>query len=797
VLHEADGADAPFARQLRSLRERAGLTQEELATRAGLTAHAVSALERGTRTRPYPHTVRALAAALELGEEEQASLVASLPSRRGAAEPDPPLSVSLPAPTERWPTSPAPTPPTGVVVPPTALHGRDGDLAALTSLVRSGHARLLTLTGMGGVGKTRLAVALATRLAGDFPDGVVQVALASVADPAVVLDTLGRALRLPEAEGPDAVERVAAHIADRRLLVLLDNLEHLVDAAADLGRLVALCPGLTVLTSSRAPLRVRGEHEYPVGPLGLPSADTVSVAELAASPSGALVLDQVRAVDPGLELTPDHVQALATLCTRLAGIPLALELATARLRLLTPRALLERLDSVLTSAAGARDLPQRQRTMRATLDWSHGLLSPDQQLLFTLLSVFRGGATLDAVEQVAEASTSLSAADVVEHLEALVEQSMVVTATGPDGRRRYTMLEPVAQYAQSLLDDGLAERAFRAHAEVYRELARHAESGYEGADQVSWLARTEAEEPNLLVAVERALAGGYPDVAGRIVWKLWLYWWLRGQVRRGREQAERCLPAPLSPAVLARVNLSAATMAYAGGDLVASARYWDEALRLGEELGDLEVLCKALSGTGLAALGVGDLDAAADRFRRSLPVCRQAGEAGIWMSSLTHVWLGTVILLRGDPVEAEHEIRQGLEIARSRGDRLSTYVALYNLSQAALSASDHRAARAFLEEGIVLSEQTLDLANLAYFLDTLAVVEAADGRLDRVPVLLGAARGFRDTVGGIYAYYVPDESLRADAERRARDALGSDVYDETFERARGLDLPGAVHHALR
>ncbi|GAA1434538.1 hypothetical protein GCM10009616_29200 [Microlunatus lacustris] len=806
MLQEADGLEGPFAGRLRALRERAGLTQEELATRAGLTAHAVSALERGTRTRPYPHTVRALAAALALGTAEQAALVASLPPRRTTPAPRPPAPAA-PAPgaaapepvgpvaAEIRPTSAAPTPP-GVVVPPTALHGRDGDLAALTSLVRSGRVRLLTLTGMGGVGKTRLAVALTTQLADDFPDGVVQVALASVDSPTAALETLGRAVGLSGADGPDAVELVAAHLDGRRMLVLLDNLEHLVDVAADLGRLVGLCPALTVLVSSRAPLRVRGEHEYPVGPLALPPADAATVAELAASPAGALVLDQVRAVAPALELTADRVRALATLCARLSGIPLALELATARLRLLTPGALLERLDSVLDSSAAARDLPERQRTMRATLDWSHGLLTPDQQQLFTLLSVFRGGATLDAVEQVVTASTALSAPDVVEQLEVLVEQSMVVVSTGSDGRRRYAMLEPVAQYARTLIDDALAGRAFRAHAAVFRELARRAADGYEGADQVLWLARTEAEEPNLLVAVERSLAGGHPDTAGEIVWKLWLYWWLRGQFRRGREQAERCLPAPLSPPVLARVHLSAATMSYAGGDMPSSATYWDEALQLAEQLHDPEVLCKSLSGTGLAALAAGRLDDAADRFRRSLPVCMEAGEAGIWMSSLTHIWLGTVVLLQGDPDGADAEVRQGLEIARSRGDRLSTYVALYNQSQAALAAEDHQRARGFVEEGIELSEQTLDLANLAYFLDTLAVVEAADARLERVPVLLGAAEAFRETVGGVYAYYVPDESLRAAAESQARAALTPDAYDEGFGRGRALDLTAAVRFAL-
>ena len=785
MLREAEEGAAPFAVILRRLRERAGLTQEELAERAGLTAHAVSALERGTRTRPYPHTVRSLADALGLTEAEQTRLVTSVPSRRAASRHRDADEATTPAAL------------TGLVVPPTPLHGRDGDLTALTDLVRSDHVRLVTLTGMGGVGKTRLAVALAAALSSDFPDGVVQLGLASVTSPGTVLDQIGRALGLTGADGPDAVDLVAAHVGRRRMLLLLDNFEQLLDAAADVGRLVASCPRLTVLVSSRAPLRVRGEHEYPVGPLALPPQSTTTTEELASSPSGALVLERARAVAPRLELTAESIAALASLCHRLAGIPLALELAAARLRLLGASALLERLDSVLDSAPSARDLPPRQRTMRATLDWSHSLLSPDQQRLFGVLSVFRGGATLGALEHVVAAGTDLPGSQVVHLLEHLVEHSMVVVRTGRDGRHRYTMLEPVAQYARPLLVGEAADRAERAHADYYRGLALAGSSGIEQATQVLWLDRLQTDEPNLLVAVQRSLAGGYPDVGGQIVWNLWLFWWLRGQHTLGRAQAELCLGVPLSPPVLARVNLAAACMSYAGGDVPACTAYWIEALRLGEEQEDAEVICKAVSGTGLAALAAGDVAGAGERFRRALPLCAAAGEAGVWMSSLAHVWLGTVTLLQGDPAGAVAEVEQGLRIARSRGDRLSTYVALYNLSSAAIAGADHHRARRYLEEGIALSEQTSDLANLAYFLDALAVVESVTAAHRRVAVLVGAAQGFREVVGSVYAYYVPDEALREAAEKAAREELGEDAYDDAVDVGRSLDLPGAVAFALQ
>jgi tetratricopeptide (TPR) repeat protein len=360
------------------------------------------------------------------------------------------------------------------------------------------------------------------------------------------------------------------------------------------------------------------------------------------------------------------------------------------------------------------------------------------------------------------------------------------------------MLEPVAQYAQGWLVGDLARAATRAHAAVYVALAERAAAGYERDDQVLWLARTEADEANLMVAVDRTIEQGDPDTGGQIVWFLWLYWWLRGQPTIGRRRAEQCLQAPLAPAVLARAHLTAACMAYAGGDMAACADHWDTALTMGEAQQDAEVVCKALAGTGLATLAVGDLGAAGDRFRRSLPRCADAGPAGIWMSALVHIWLGTVVLLQGDPAGAVSEIERGLQIARSRGDRLSTYVALYNLAQVALAAGDHPQAQAHLEEGIVLSEQTSDLANLAYFLDALAVVESgAGGAAERVAVLIGAAQVLRATVGtAVYAYYVPDVALHAAVEQTARQQLGEQGFDAAVQRGRGLDLAGAVAFAL-
>lgn len=770
------------------------MTQEELAERSGVTTHAISALERGTRTRPYPHTVRSIADALGLSDVERAGLITAVPKRHSSTRAA--LRV-VPEASRARPSSPPSR--FKLAVPATPLFGRDEDLERVCLLARSGPARLITLTGPGGVGKTRLAAAVSEELAADYPDGTVHVGLAALNDAAGVVPCIGRALNLVGSDGPNALSAVSTHLSALRLLLVLDNFEHLLSAATDIDQLVSGCPSITVLVSSRSPLRLRAEQEYPVHPLALPAPGVMTVDELAASASGALVLDRTRAVSPSLEMNSEDVRALQQLCQRVAGLPLALELATARLRLLTPQALLDRLSQMDGSSYGvARDLPERQRTMRATLDWSYALLTPEQQWLFRLLGAFRGGATLAAIEDVTAKASTGPLGDLMGLLETLVEQSLVIVGTDAAGEHRFDMLEPVYQYARSLLIGGEAERAGRAHAEVYQALTHRAAVGFQRADQLLWLARTEADEANIMVAIERSLACGDGATAGRIVWSMWLYWWLRSQSAVGRRYSDACLERNLPNDVLSRVHLVAATLSYAGGDLAAGQQHWAEAFRLGAQDHDADVTCRGLAGTGLAAMGAGDLTAAEHDFRAALGHAAGAGKSGEWLASMVHVFLGTVFLLRGNPAGAVTEIEPGIALARQRGDRLATYVALYNLSQAAIALGHHAAARRHLEEGILMSHETHDSANLTYFLDTLAVVESADQAAQRVAVLLGAAQSLRETAGAtVYGYYIPDESLRLAAERQARAAIGDDAYDDAVDSGRGLDLDATVGFALK
>jgi predicted ATPase/transcriptional regulator with XRE-family HTH domain len=769
----------PFAALLRRLREARGLTQEELAERAGLTVHGISALERGVRKRPYPHTVRSLADALGSSVEERGTLLsAALASSLVAVPAEPP------APGGREPVL------RGLPAPVTPLLGRDDDVAAVAAALRRSSSRLVTLTGTGGVGKTRLALAVAREIAPQYADGVTFVALAPLDDPALVLPAVGRVTGLPTVEDGDADVRVLDQLRDARLLLVLDNLEHLPGAPAIVARLLAECPELVVLATSRAALRLRGEFEYAVQPLSLPPRGARDLADVESSAAGALLLDRARAVSPAFGGGPGGAAAVAAVCERLAGIPLALELAAARARVLDAAGLLERLDDAMTRA-GAADLPPRQRTMRATLDWSHRLLGGQDQLLLRRLSVFTGGCTLEAVEAVAA-----DLDDPLGSLERLVQHSLVVVSGGGAGRR-YGMLEPVLQHARSLLDDAEEWRARTAHAAFYLDFAEQAAPGYQGAEQVGWLDRAERDAANLTAAVEWWLETGDATRAGRMAWALWLFWWLRGHLRRGRRLAEAALRHELPAEVLVRTTLTAASMAFAQGDLEHSGVRWAEAAALAAAVHDLEGQAYAAAGQGLAALGSGHPDRAQPYFVTALELSDRVGPATDWVAALTHVWLGTVRLVSDDPRGAIPHIRRGLMSARRRGDRLATYVALFGLVQAELAEGRPAEARGHLVEGIELSEQTGDLANLAFFVESLAVVEGASGAHERAAVLLGAAGGLRDRVGSeVYGYFLPDPALRAEAEARARAELGNAAVDEGLAAGAGLDVPAVLAVAL-
>jgi predicted ATPase/DNA-binding XRE family transcriptional regulator len=785
----AGGQDSLGSR-LRALREAAGYTQEELAERAGLTAHGVSALERGARTRPYPHTIRALGEALGASEQELAWLRDAVPRRR--------RSGSSPRVTEQPDGHGA-----GLMPVATGLVGRDRELSELAGLLRRREARLVTLTGTGGVGKTRLSMAVVDTVADVFPDGTTFVPLAAVTDADLVLPAVAEAVGLGVTNGPNVEAQVVEHLRILRHLVVLDNVEHLLAAGPAVARLVAGCPGLTVLVSSRAPLRVTGECEFPVSPLGLPPAHDADAAAVTASAAGALLVARAGAVTPGFAVTQTNAGDLATICHRLAGIPLALELAAARLRFLPPAALLARLDDALT-LGGARDLPARQRTMRATIDWSYGLLTDEQQRLFRRLAAFAGGFTLDAAEAIggcpgvtAPEAGRNGSLEVLGQLEVLVEQSLVTAAPERD-QARYSMLEPIAQYARTLLAGSVEAAKVRyGHASYYVTFAEQAESHFAHADQLEWLRRVESDNANLIAAMEWSLANGHADIAGRMGWALWLYWYLRGQLQVRRPVIEAVLEHELPDAVRVRVLIIAGNMAAGGGAMDLAGRRWQHALDLARGIDDHAGEASARFGVAIAALQAGDLSTAEDMLRASSAIAAALGADGQWLYAHTRIWSGTARMVGGDPIGALPHFADGLAAARERGDRLTTCIALHNLAEAAIAKGDLDLAGDHLREGTRLCQETGDLANLAYYFDALAVVHARRGDPKRVATLLGAAQSLRELPSSrVYVYHRPDEMPRQSAAEAARAALGDDAYDDAVDIGRSMLSDDAVAYAL-
>jgi predicted ATPase/DNA-binding CsgD family transcriptional regulator len=672
--------------------------------------------------------------------------------------------------------------------------GRERELAEVKRLLEG--TRLLTLTGPGGCGKTRLALA-AGELAEGFGDGVRWVELASLADPSLVPQVVASAIGVREQPGRSPTESLCAYLGSKKVLLVLDNCEHLVEACAELVEvLLHSCAQLRVLATSREALGIAGEVAWLVPSLSLPDLRrTPAVESLLSYGSAHLFVERAAAVKTDFTLTEQNAQAVARICYRLDGIPLAIELAAARVKVLSVEQIANRLDdSFGLLSGGSRTAMPHHRTLHATMDWSHELLPGEERALFRRLSVFAGGFRLEAAESIC-AGEKLERHEVLDLLSHLVDKSLVVAQEVGD-EARYRLLEMVRQNGMEKLDEaGEADEVKRRHAAFFLGLAERVEPELNGPEQVSRLNELESENGNLRVAMNWAITEGEAGIATRLGWALRRFWLLHGHQSEGRRWMEALLEQHIPPYPRSRVAMLAALMSYAQGDYHACERYSPEALELSRRASDEPCAAYALTLLGLGAMHRGDFEEAASRFEEALVLLRRSGEEQT--VPLVLVWLGNVSLAQENRERATQMFEEALALARQRTDRLATNIALYNLAQLALTRADLGVTARLLEEGLTSSRQMGDQANLSFFLEGLAVVAGARGEAERSARMLGAAAVTMEEAGApVYNYYAPDRVLYERIVAAARSRLGEAAWNAGWDEGRAMTPEQAVRYAL-
>ena len=721
---------------------------------------------------------------------------------------------------------------------PTPLVGREKEVSEVRDLLRGDETRLLTLAGPGGTGKTRLALQAAADLLEDFPDGAFFVSLATLGDPDRFISTVAETLGVMETGDQPFKETLKDYLGERRLLLVLDNFEQVLGAAPAVTELLSAAPYLKVLATSRAPLGLYGEHEFPVPPLTMPDLrHPPSLERLTQYEAVGLFVERARAIKPDFAITNESAPAVAEICVRLDGLPLAIELAAARIKMLPPRAMLHRLGSRLKLLTGGpRDLPERQRTLRATIEWSHALLDEGERILFSRLAVFSGGRTLEAIEAVCDPEVNLPV-DTFEGVSSLVDKSLLRQEEGPGGEPRFVMLETVHEFAREKLEhSGEAEEVRRRHAEYFLTLAEEAYPELRGPDQPEWLERLEAEHDNMRAALTWASERKEAEVALGLAGALSWFWSVRGYYSEGRRWLEEALAMDGrgAPEVRAMALAGAGDLASEQGDLDRAkqaceeglalleheakeaseaklfllsclgfmawqredygraTQLFEESLALSREMSDTWWLARSLSNLALVYQVREDYEGATKFYEESMRLIREQGDEQGLAFGLNN--LAMLVYSQGDLGRAAQLTEESVVLHRKLGTRGGVSVGLYNLGWMALLQNDLGRAADLYRESLSLSRDIGMNPLVQMALEGYACLAGAKGEAERAARLWGVAQALHETKG------IPrDIDFLTEADTRisaVRTGMGDEAWEEAWRKGRTMTLDEAVSYAL-
>jgi predicted ATPase/DNA-binding XRE family transcriptional regulator len=770
------GGAVSFGARLKAFREAAGFTQEELATVAGLSVHAVSALERGERRRPQVETVRALSAALDLTGPTRDEFVGIARASVQATAVDELTGVSLP-------------------VPLTALVGRETDVQRLRQWLSDPARRLITLVGPGGVGKTRLALELARAVMDEGSIRVRFVSLAAIRDPSFVTAAIAESLELVDVTALELPRRLRAAFQDHMTLLVLDNFEHVLDAAPLVADLLASVPSLRVLATSRAPLQLRGERQHAVEPLELqPGAEAMAPADLAFAPAVRLFLERIRDVQPDFRLTPANGAAVAAICRRLDALPLALELAAPWMKVLTADGLLRQLEhDVLLSGGGRGDLPERQQTMNATVAWSYQLLDPDQRRAFRRFGALPGVFPIDAAAAVLAGRDASSdrTDDALRAAADLFDMNLLLRAeSAVAARPLFRMLETVRAYAAlELTASGELREAMEGLARYCVHEASLAMEGLVGVEQVEWLDRTRESLASYRAALTWLIEHDRPAEATDIAWGLTLFWVIRGHAAEGLRWYEQILNLPfLPPGAESRARLGASAMLYTQGELGQARASVTRGIALAEIIGDREVIVQAEWLSGYIEHAAGNLDAARDWFGRAREGFKAA--AASWGTGDALTGMAWVALAAGDNDEAERLLD---EASASLHDAGPWFLSLWLYIRAVLAVRRGNADEtiALLRESLNGIRELHDNFAYAYALVPLAAAAALKGDDAWVAKILGTRDALTEGMGPTVVDKTV-EDLPAQGEREVRGRLGPELWAAAYGAGRKSSIDALI-----